>query len=63
MNQHNQKILSLVDKKKENLIELTKELIKIPTLNPPGINYLEISEFLQKRFALSGFETQRYEKD
>ncbi len=58
MNQHNQKILSLVDKKKENLIELTKELIKIPTLNPPGINYLEICEFLQKRFASSGFETQ-----
>ena len=38
MNKNNQKILSIVDHKKEDLIELTKELIKIPTLNPPGIN-------------------------
>ena len=29
-------------------IQLTSDLIKIPTINPPGTNYREICEFLSK---------------
>lgn len=47
-----------VTKRREDLIELTQALIRIPTLNPPGENYREICEFLSVRLAQSGFEAQ-----
>tara|TARA_Y100000746_G_scaffold226010_1_gene230500 strand:- start:146 stop:1441 length:1296 start_codon:yes stop_codon:yes gene_type:complete len=47
-----------IEARKEVMIELTQDLIKIPTLNPPGENYLEICEYLEKRLLRSGFETQ-----
>ena len=48
----------LIEIRKESLVELTQDLIKIPTLNPPGENYLEICEYLNKRLSKIGFETQ-----
>lgn len=52
------RINSLIDGKREDLINLTQDLIRIPTLNPPGDCYLEICEYLQKRLSKSGFETE-----
>lgn len=52
------RINALIDSKREDLIELTQDLIRIPTLNPPGDCYLEICEYLQKRLSKSGFETE-----
>ena len=46
----------IIDERRDELVALTKELIQIPTLNPPGINYLEICEFLQKRMQRLNFE-------
>ena len=37
--------------KRDDLIRLTQDLIRIPTLNPPGENYREICDFLDKRRA------------
>ncbi|MEM7614000.1 MAG: M20/M25/M40 family metallo-hydrolase, partial [Pseudomonadota bacterium] len=42
----------------DDLATLTRDLIRIPTLNPPGDNYLEICEFVAARLAPRGFETQ-----
>lgn len=54
-----EELLSLaVEQKREELIALTQDLIRIPTLNPPGDCYLEISEYLQKRLEASGFEVK-----
>jgi len=41
-----------------DLIELTGDLIRIPTLNPPGENYREICDFLDRRLLKSGFDTR-----
>lgn len=44
--------------KRDDLIRLTQDLIRIPTLNPPGENYRDICEFLDKRLSKHGFQTQ-----
>jgi succinyl-diaminopimelate desuccinylase len=43
--------------KRDDLIALTQDLVRIPTLNPPGQDYLAICEYLDKRFKKHGFET------
>lgn len=44
--------------RREDLIALTQDLIRIPTLNPPGENYLEICAYLDHRLKGRGFATQ-----
>ena len=44
--------------KRDDLIALTQDLIRIPTLNPPGQDYLAICEYLDRRLKSHGFETQ-----
>ncbi|PYC46989.1 succinyl-diaminopimelate desuccinylase [Litorivita pollutaquae] len=44
--------------RRDDLIELTGDLIRIPTLNPPGENYREICDFLDRRLLKSGFDTR-----
>jgi succinyl-diaminopimelate desuccinylase len=44
--------------KHDDLISLTQDLIRIPTLNPPGQDYRAICEYLNKRLKTHGFETQ-----
>ena len=45
-----------VDARRGELIALTQDLIRIPTINPPGDNYLEICEYLADRLGKLGFE-------
>ncbi|MEP5091304.1 MAG: acetylornithine deacetylase/succinyl-diaminopimelate desuccinylase family protein, partial [Paracoccaceae bacterium] len=47
-----------IEAKRDDLVALTQELIRIPTLNPPGENYQAICDFLDKRLSYAGFETQ-----
>ena len=58
MNIKSENLLNEIEKRKEDLIDLTQKLIRIPTLNPPGNNYLEICEFLKQRMKKNGFETK-----
>ena len=44
-----------VDARRDSLVRLTQDLIRIPTLNPPGRCYLEICEYLAERLAKAGF--------
>ncbi|MFK7878462.1 acetylornithine deacetylase/succinyl-diaminopimelate desuccinylase family protein [Roseobacter sp.] len=44
--------------KRADLIALTRDLIRIPTLNPPGENYRDICEYLDRRLNKHGFGTQ-----
>ncbi|MGC1494860.1 MAG: acetylornithine deacetylase/succinyl-diaminopimelate desuccinylase family protein [Sulfitobacter sp.] len=44
--------------KRDDLIALTQDLIRIPTLNPPGQDYRLICEYLEKRLSAHGFETK-----
>ncbi|MGB7244749.1 MAG: acetylornithine deacetylase/succinyl-diaminopimelate desuccinylase family protein [Sulfitobacter sp.] len=47
-----------IDAKRDDLIALTQDLIRIPTLNPPGENYRAICDYLDTRLAGHGFETE-----
>ncbi|NEK21476.1 acetylornithine deacetylase/succinyl-diaminopimelate desuccinylase family protein [Sulfitobacter sp. JBTF-M27] len=49
---------SAIDAKRDDLIALTQDLIRIPTLNPPGRDYRLICEYLDKRLADHGFQTE-----
>ena len=41
--------------KRDDLVALTQELVRIPTVNPPGENYRDICELLARRLERSGF--------
>lgn len=47
-----------VEARRDDLVALTQDLIRIPTLNPPGENYREICDYLDFRLLRSGFHTQ-----
>jgi succinyl-diaminopimelate desuccinylase len=49
---------SEIASRRDDLVALTQELIRIPTLNPPGRNYREICEALAARLERSGFATE-----
>jgi len=53
-----QDITNRVHARRESLISLTQDLVRIPTLNPPGTHYREICEYLDKRLRKAGFETE-----
>ena len=44
--------------RREDLVSLTRELVQVPTLNPPGNNYREICEMIGARLAGLGFATE-----
>ncbi len=47
-----------IENRRDDLIALTQDLIRIPTLNPPGQDYRLICEYLDARLRKSGFETE-----
>ena len=51
-------LIKALNDERQNIKELTADLIRIPTENPPGNNYREICEFLDKRLKKSGFSTE-----
>lgn len=53
-----EKLFKAIEDRRADLIRLTSDLIRIPTLNPPGRCYLEICEFLQARLASKGFSCE-----
>jgi len=56
-----QALLARVDAKLDDVVELTRDLIRIPTLNPPGEYYEDCTRFLGERLARRGFAV-RYER-
>lgn len=51
-----QSLFALIDDRIEDLVALTRDLIRIPTINPPGEAYTECAEFIGNRLAARGFE-------
>lgn len=52
------RLAAAVADRRDTLTTLTQDLIRIPTLNPPGRNYYEVCDLLARRLAASGFEVQ-----
>ena len=51
-------LFARIEAKRGDLIALTQDLIRIPTLNPPGDCYREICDYLDNRLRRAGFETE-----
>jgi succinyl-diaminopimelate desuccinylase len=51
-------LLSAIAARRDDLVVLTQDLIRIPTLNPPGRKYREICDYLDARLRASGFRTE-----
>jgi len=49
------RLLSEIERRRDDLVALTQELVRIPTLNPPGDNYREICDHLDRRLRARGF--------
>ena len=47
-----------IDARREVLIALTQDLIRIPTVNPPGDNYLAICDYLRQRLSKVGYAVE-----
>jgi succinyl-diaminopimelate desuccinylase len=52
------RLLALIDSRRAELIELTCELIRFPTVNPPGEAYRPCAEFIGRRLAARGFHVE-----
>jgi succinyl-diaminopimelate desuccinylase len=52
------RLTAAIEAKRDELIALTQDLIRIPTLNPPGENYREICDYLAKRLSAKGFQIE-----
>jgi succinyl-diaminopimelate desuccinylase len=50
------RLMAEIAARRADLIGLTQDLIRIPTLNPPGQRYRDICEYLAARLAPQGFE-------
>ncbi|WP_193367151.1 acetylornithine deacetylase/succinyl-diaminopimelate desuccinylase family protein [Pelagibius marinus] len=49
-------LFARIDAKRDDLVELTRDLIRFPTVNPPGEAYTPCAEFLGDRLQARGFE-------
>lgn len=45
-----------IDAKTDDLVALTRDLVRIPTINPPGDAYTDCAEYLGRRLAARGFD-------
>ena len=51
-------LLARIEARRDELVELTRALVRIPTVNPPGENYPAICELLGERLRRRGFAVQ-----
>jgi succinyl-diaminopimelate desuccinylase len=51
-------LVRMIDARRDELIELARDLIRFPTINPPGEAYLPCAEFIGRRLAKRGFAVE-----
>jgi succinyl-diaminopimelate desuccinylase len=52
------KLLETIDARTDDLVALTRDLIRFPTVNPPGEAYRPCAEYIAARLKRRGFETE-----
>jgi len=55
MRDRRERLLTEIDDRRESLVALTQDLVRLPTLNPPGENYRDICDYLAARLKSRGF--------
>lgn len=58
MTSHIERVLAEVDRAKDELVQYTVDLVRIPTVNPPGEVYTDCARFLGEDMKRRGFEVQ-----
>ncbi len=58
-----EQLLARIEAKREDVVALTQDLIRIPTVNPPGDAYEACAHFLGERLARCGFEVEYIRAD
>ncbi len=58
MNSPVQQLLSRIEAKREEVTALTQDLVRIPTVNPPGDAYETCAHFIGERLAKKGFAVE-----
>src|SRR5688572_30733420 len=53
-----QRLGAEIEARRGDVIALTQQLVRIPTVNPPGENYREICERLEGRLARGGYAVE-----
>lgn len=53
----NEQLFRAIEASTDDLVTLTSDLIRFPTVNPPGDAYTPCAEFIGERMRRSGFET------
>ena len=53
-----QRLFNRINDARDDLVALTCDLIRIPTVNPPGDAYTECCEFLGERLSARGFAVE-----
>ena len=51
-------LLEAVERRREELVALCRELVRVPTVNPPGAHYRDCAELLGRWLRPLGFETR-----
>jgi len=54
----NERLLRAVESRRDELVALASELIRFPTINPPGEAYTPCAEYIGQRLKKRGFETR-----
>ena len=55
---YHDKLFALIDERRGELVDLTRALIQIPTINPPGDAYTPCAELIGKRLGRLGFDVE-----
>src|SRR5262249_52309570 len=54
------RVLAAVDRAAGEIVDFTCELIRLPTVNPPGEGYTECAELIGRRLSAFGFDTRYF---
>lgn len=54
----NERLLQAIDDRRDDVVALTADLIRFPTINPPGEAYRPCAEYIGARLRKRGFETE-----
>ncbi|UVK52364.1 acetylornithine deacetylase/succinyl-diaminopimelate desuccinylase family protein [Mesorhizobium sp. AR02] len=54
----NERLLKAIDDRRDDVVALTTDLIRFPTINPPGEAYRPCAEFIGARLKKRGFEIE-----
>src|SRR5512139_3213006 len=57
------RLLEESERARDELVELTSALVRIPSVNPPGEHYREAAELLGSRLARNGYEVSYHEAE